>query len=424
VVFECQDHKVQTRALRGAGKDARWADAYSLECPSGGAAGAHVHGPLLAAVYSHGMLTDSLIGAGEVATGLPSSTSGGASSRPLTITLTDDDGTTTGSLAFTAQLVDAASVRGRVVGGEEGGAGLVSGAAAGGAAGAARTPSPTRKADVAAGEEAGRGIQGGAAGGGGGRTTGATLAPATPQHGTTTGGTYPSTATATRREGAQGRAEEGLERMREGGAGGGAGGGGGGGGGMATPTTPTTAVARGRRGPLPTRQGDIAFEGGVGSVIDAKETRALEERVITRESVQPEREIRVFEKLYRVTTTFLGERELTDRRRIEKGAAVVREVEATAPAAAAAGAPDLVVEEGAEVKHVPAGPAVATGGVVGVEEGGGGRSIGQTIKATLGLGGGGGGEAEPGAATTARGGKGRTAEQSEAERATLSRAEA
>ena len=447
IVFECQGHKVQTRALRHAGKDAAWADAYALECPGSGTGAEKMRGPLAAAVYAHGGVLsgggDNLIGAGEVSSGLPS----GTSTTPITIHLTQDDGTSAGTLTFNAALKEAASLHGHVGGGEAGGAGLATGvgagagagmAAGGGVGGAARAPSPSRKADVAAEKEgAGKGIEGFGAGAGAGAT-----APTTPPHGTTAA----TSTIATRREGAMGRAEEGLERMREAVTGGG---------GKAGKVGGTTGATRGfgRRGPIPTREMDVAYEGGVGgtssyttstigershgeqgarlekgAVIDSKETSAIEEIEILREKVIPVRETRVFEKVFRVTTTFLGERELTDRRRIETGAAVVREVQATAPTAATAGAPALVVEEGAERKHIPPGPAYATGGVVGVEEtgggtgtGGGGRSFGQAIKETLGLGGG-TTEETAGTATTTKGA--RAAEVSEAERASLSRAEA
>ena len=435
IVLEKAGRKVQTRALRsssGGGKDAAWvwSDAYSLECsPEGaGTTPAGAGGGLLAAVYNHGLLglRDSLIGAGEVpASALPTSTSSHAASKPLTMALTEDDGTAVGSLTCQARLVNAADVQRYIIGGEEGGAGLAAGAGTGGA-GLAR-PSPTRKADAK--EEAGRSLPVGA-----GVGTGAGMG------GMGMGGQ--ATATTTRREGAMDRAKDEVERKREGATGGGGGGTGVGTGGAGTARTTRT---------LPTRSRDVDFEGAgaagafsssagqggkayghnlpVGSVLEERETTAVEERVIERERVQPEREVRVFERVFKVTTTFMGERELTSRRRIETLPAVVHEMAVTAAAPIEAGAPKIEIERGAQHKYVAPGPAIATGGVVGIEEEGisgggkGGRSIGEAIKDTFGIGRPSGGAQYAGEAETVGGGatKGRTSAD---ERAALSRAEA
>lgn len=168
-----------------------------------------------------------------------------------------------------------------------------------------------------------------------------------------------------------------------------------------------------------------------------RDALARRKKILTNKNQNPKKQ--------NTETRFLGERELEDRRRIEKLPTFTRELEEALPADVTAGAPRLVVEPGAERKVLPPGPTVTpagggmaagtttTGGTTTTEETGGRRTIGEAIKETLGL-----GRASPtaGTTTTAGGRGGETmavqapgtkegrADVVAAERAELSRAEA
>ena len=146
-----------------------------------------------------------------------------------------------------------------------------------------------------------------------------------------------------------------------------------------------------------------------------------------------EREIRTFARVFKISTVFAGEHELVDRRRVETLPTVVREVAASAAAPVEAGAPKVEIAEGAQTKHVAPGPAtlpthaaaVVVGGeeeVGGVGGAGKGRTLGEAIKESLGLGRPSGGAEPVGAAGGAT--KGGTALTAAEERAAVSRAEA